>query len=252
MFVSVGSASNIADGTMARKPLAEAEAFDAEHGLGATWDDETDRADVLVMDPLGQGRRVFAAGIRNCVTLTLAPSGGDLWCVTNERDALGDDLPPDYATRVKPGGFYGWPWYYIGDHEDPRLKGQRPDLAGKVSVPDVLIQPHSAPLGMAFYEARSGPAAFPAAYRGDAFVTLHGSWDRALRTGYKVVRLTLKNGVPTGEYQDFLVGFVVGPKSVWGRPVGVAVAHDGALLVTDDSGGTVWRVAYDPKSGTGK
>ena len=153
---------------------------------------------------------------------------------------------------MREGGFYGWPWYYIGDHEDPRLKGERPDLAGKVTVPDVLIQPHSAPLGMTFYEARSGVAAFPARYRGDAFVTLHGSWDRAMRTGYKVVRLTLKNGVPTGEYQDFLVGFVVDQKSVWGRPVGVTVAHDGALLVTDDSGNTVWRVAYDHHNGAGQ
>jgi glucose/arabinose dehydrogenase len=141
---------------------------------------------------------------------------------------------------VREGGFYGWPWYYIGDHQDPRHEGERTDLANKVAVPDVLIQPHSAPLGIAFYEA----AQFPPEYRGDAFVALHGSWNRAKRTGYKVVRLPFKDGAPTGEYEDFLVGFVADDASVWGRPVDVAVAHDGALLVTDDGGGAIWRVAY--------
>jgi len=176
--------------------------------------------------------------------VTVNPTTQDLWCATNERDGLGDNLPPDYATRVAQGQFFGWPWYYIGDHEDPRQKGARPDLADKVSVPDVLFQPHSAPLELAFYTAKAGPAAFPADYRGDAFVALHGSWNRARRTGYKVVRLKLNNGIPTGEYEDFLTGFVVDSKSVWGRPVGIAVAHDGALLVTDDGGDTLWRVAY--------
>ena len=158
----------------------------------------------------------------------------------NERDGLGDDLPPDYATSVREGAFYGWPWYYIGDHEDPRLKGQRPGLAGHVTVPDVLIQPHSAPLGITFYDG----AQFPPEYRGDAFVTLRGSWNRARRTGYKVVRLRFANGKPTGEYEDFLTGFVASDQAVWGRPVGIAVAHDGALLVSEDGNGTIWRIAY--------
>ena len=244
MFVAVGSGSNIAE-TMAKKTPEEAIAWQKDNALGATWGVELNRADVLAFDPQGQGQSVFASGIRNCAGLAIQPRTHELWCATNERDLLGDDLPPDYVTRVKPGGFYGWPWYYIGDHEDPRLKGQRPDLAGKSLVPDVLIQPHSAPLQLTFYTAGKGPAAFPADYRGDAFVTLHGSWNREKRTGYKVVRAILKNGVPTGEYQDFLTGFVVDAKSVWGRPVGVAVAHDGALLVSDDGGGVVWRVAYD-------
>ena len=184
--------------------------------------------------------RVFATGLRNCSGLTVQPSSGALWCAVNERDVLGDDLPPDYATRVREGQFYGWPWYYIGAHEDPRRKGERPDLAGKIALPDVLIQPHSAPLGITFYEGGQ----FPAAYKGDAFVALHGSWNRAKRTGYKVARLLFKNGEPTGEYEDFLTGFVVDDADVWGRPVDVAVAHDGALLVTDDGGGVIWRVVY--------
>ena len=156
----------------------------------------------------------------------MEPHTGDLWCATNERDGLGDNLVPDYVTRVRDGQFFGWPWWYIGDHEDPRQKGRRPDLRGKVSVPDVLLQSHSAALGISFYpDAPEGPAAFPQAYRGDAFVALHGSWNRSLRTGYKVVRVHLDHGVPTGEYQDFLTGFVVDSASVWGRPVDTAVAQ---------------------------
>jgi len=162
----------------------------------------------------------------------------------NERDGLGDHLVPDYITRVKEGGFYGWPWYYMGNHEDPRHAGARPDLAGVAIVPDVPEQSHSASLEMTFYTAESGVAAFPAEYRGDAFVALHGSWNRNSRTGYKVVRARLNNGVPTGEYDDFLVGFVVDNRSVWGRPVGVTVAPDGALLVSDDGGGVIWRISY--------
>jgi glucose/arabinose dehydrogenase len=176
--------------------------------------------------------------------MDLQPRTDALWCAVNERDLLGDDLPPDYVTRVRAGAFYGWPWYYLGAHPDPNHKGERPDLAGKVTAPDVLIQTHSAPLGLTFYAAAKGPAAFPAEYRGDAFVALHGSWNRARRTGYKVVRVLLKNGAPTGAYQDFLTGFVASAKGVWGRPVGVAVARDGALLVTDDASGIVWRIAY--------
>jgi glucose/arabinose dehydrogenase len=239
LFVSVGSASNVA-ATMPRAPVEGLAAFAAEHPLGAAWGAEENRADVLAFDPDGGGAHVYATGLRNCSGLTVQPQTAALWCATNERDALGDDLPPDYATNVKPGAFYGWPWFYIGDHEDPRLKGQRADLAAAVTVPDVLIQPHSAPLGIAFYDG----AQFPAAYRGDAFVALHGSWNRAKRTGYKVVRLPFKDGAPTGEYEDFLTGFVANDASVWGRPVDVAVAHDGALLVSDDAGGAIWRVAY--------
>jgi len=243
MFIAVGSGSNVAEEMPAKTPQ-EAAAWQSDHALGAAWGQELGRADVRVFDPDGHDDQVFAAGIRNCVTVTVNPTTHDLWCATNERDGLGDNLPPDYATRVGHGQFFGWPWYYIGDHEDPRLKGARPDLAGKVSIPDVLFQPHSAPLELTFYNAGGGPAAFPAEYQGDAFVALHGSWNRARRTGYKVVRLKLNNGVPTGAYEDFLTGFVVDLKSVWGRPVGVAVAHDGALLVSDDGGDMLWRVAY--------
>ncbi|MEO8925679.1 MAG: PQQ-dependent sugar dehydrogenase [Caulobacteraceae bacterium] len=251
MFVSVGSGSNMAE-SMPAKTLPEAKAWEAAHGLGAAWGREADRADVLAFDPLGAGRRVFATGLRNCVSMAVQKQTDRLWCVVNERDNLGDNLPPDYATSVKAGGFYGWPWYYIGGHADSRVKGARPDLAGKVTLPDVLIQPHSAPLGMTFYTAAAGSAAFPSAYRGDAFVTLHGSWNRKQRTGYKVVRLIMKGGVPTGAYEDFLTGFVIDDQKVWGRPVGVAVAHDGALLVTDDGGDQVWRIAYAPRAGSAK
>ena len=210
--------------------------FGEQHGNQG----EEERADVLAFDPDGGNRRVFATGLRNCTAEAIAPKTGALWCVVNERDGLGDDLPPDYATSVREGAFYGWPWYYIGDHEDPRLKGQRPDLAGRVTVPDVLIQPHSAPLGIAFYDGTQ----FPPEYRGDAFVTLRGSWNRARRTGYKVVRLRFVNGRPTGEYQDFLTGFVASDQAVWARPVGIAVTRDGALLVSEDGNGTIWRIAY--------
>jgi glucose/arabinose dehydrogenase len=246
MFVSVGSGSNVAE-DMPKKTPDEVRAWQADHALGAAWGIEVGRASVLAGNPDGQGMHVFAAGLRNCVGMAIHPRTHDLWCSTNERDLTGDDLPPDYVTRVREGAFYGWPWYFIGDHEDPRHQGERPDLADKITVPDVLIQPHSAPLEMTFYDARGGPAAFPAAYRGDAFVALHGSWNRAKRTGYKVVRLHLKDGVPDGSYEDFLTGFVIGPTSVWGRPVGVAVANDGALLVVDDGSDEIWRVAYAGK-----
>jgi glucose/arabinose dehydrogenase len=242
MYASVGSASNVAEEV---DPLSgpELKRFADAHALGAMWDDEEERADVLAFDPEGHNRRIYATGLRNCSGQTIQPETGALWCATNERDLLGDDLPPDYATSVEEGGFYGWPWYYIGDHQDPNRPNERTDLAGKVTTPDVLLQPHSAPLGIVFYEG----AQFPAEYKGDAFVALHGSWNRAKRTGYKVVRLIFKDGKPTGEYQDFLVGFVANDASVWGRPVDVAVAADGALLVTDDSGGAIWRVAYQAR-----
>jgi len=235
MFVSVGSASNVAEG-LGKPPSAF---WPEDHVLGATWGYETDRADVLVFDPDGKNKGIFATGIRNCVGLAVQPVNGELWCSTNERDGLGDDLVPDYVTRVREGQFFGWPWYYIGDNEEPRLRGERPDLKGKVAVPDVLIQSHSASLGMTFYDGKQ----FPPEYQGDAFAAEHGSWNRSKRTGYKVIRIRLKDGVPTGEYEDFMTGFVASDANVWGRPVGVAVAHDGALLVTEDGNGTIWRVS---------
>ena len=244
MFISVGSSSNIAD-TMEKKSVADAQAWEATHGLGAGWGPEENRADILVTDPEGHTPlHTYATGIRNGVGIAVNPTTGQLWSSTNERDGLGDDLVPDYITHVREGGYYGWPWYYLGNHEEPRHAGERPDLAGKAIVPDVLLQAHSASLEMCFYPVTAtGPAAFPADYHGDAFAAFHGSWNRSSRTGYKVVRVRLKNGVATGEYDDFLTGFVVDEHSVWGRPVGVAVARDGALLVGEDGGGTIWRVA---------
>ena len=247
MFVSVGSASNVAE-DMPRLRGAKLKQWIDAHPLGAAWGDEEGRADVLSFDPEGGGRAVFATGLRNCVGLAVQPRSGDLWCATNERDGLGDDLVPDYVTRVRAGGYYGWPWYYLGDHEEPRLKGARPDLAGKATVPDVLLQAHSAALGIAFYDAAAGaPASFPSEYAGDAFVTMHGSWNRSLRTGYKLVRIRMKDGAPAGGYQDFLTGFVLSDAAVFGRPVGVAVAGDGAVLVSEDANGTVYRVAPAPQ-----
>ncbi len=239
MFVSVGSATN-AGTDMPARDAASARAWDSANGIGAAWGNEQDRADVLVFDPDGGNRRIYATGLRNCTAEAISPATGALWCVVNERDGLGDNLPPDYATSVRQGAFYGWPWYYIGDHEDPRLKGQRTDLAGHITLPDVLFQPHSAPLGITFYDGDQ----FPSEYRGDAFVTFRGSWNRARRTGYKVVRLRFAHGKPTGEYQDFLTGFVASDEAVWARPVSVTVAQDGSLLVSEDGNGTIWRIAY--------
>jgi glucose/arabinose dehydrogenase len=238
LYISVGSASN-ADAE--RADLKDMQAAEKERGLGASIGNEAWRADVLVTSPDGKaGLKSFANGIRNCAGLTVEPGTGDVWCATNERDMLGDNLPPDYATRVKESAFYGWPWYYIGSHEDPRRAGERPDLMGKITVPDVLIQPHSAPLQISFYTGTQ----FPAEYRGSAFITLHGSWNRANRTGYKVVRAIMKDGKPTGEYEDFLTGLVTAAGTVWGRPVGVATAHDGSLLIGEDGNGMIWRVTY--------
>jgi glucose/arabinose dehydrogenase len=239
MFVSVGSGSNVAEG-MRPTPTPQRRVPQGVDVRGATWGDETDRADVLSFDPEGNDERVFATGIRNCVGLAVNGATGDLWCSTNERDGLGDDLVPDYVTRVRDGAFYGWPWYYLGAHEDPRHAGERPDLTGAVTLPDVLLQAHSAPLAMAFYDG----AMFPREYRGSAFVALHGSWNRSPRTGPKVIRVFIEDGVPRGDYEDFLTGFTVDDATVWGRPVGVAVAHDGALLVTEDGNGTLWRITY--------
>jgi glucose/arabinose dehydrogenase len=147
---------------------------------------------------------------------------------------------PDYVTRVREGAFYGWPWYYIGANEDPRRRGERPDLKDKITVPDVLIQAHSASLQMTFYEGMQ----FPAEYRGNIFAAEHGSWNRSKPTGYKVIRIIVKDGVPTGEYEDFATGFVIDDRELWGRPVGVAADNDGALLLSEDAGGTIWRITY--------
>lgn len=205
---------------------------------------EINRADVLEFNPDGTGQRIYAAGIRNASGLAMHPQTGQLWVAVNERDALGDDLVPDYVTHIQEGGFYGWPWYYLGPNQDPRFAGKRPELKEKVIVPDVLLQSHSAPLTLAFYEGKQ----FPAEYRGDLFVTSHGSWNRAHRTGYKVMRVYTPNGKATGEYQDFVTGFVVDDANVWGRPVGVTVAGDGALVFTDDASNSVWRVTYTGKN----
>ncbi len=239
LYLSVGSGSNIAE-DMSRRPEGGVDVWARSKPLGATWGIEDGRADVLAFDPDGKNRRIVATGLRNCSGMTVQPATGALWCVVNERDGLGDNVPFDYATAVRDGAFYGWPWYYIGNNEDPRHKGERPDLAGKADIPDVLMQAHSAPLNIAFYTGRN----FPAQYQGDAFVALHGSWNRGNRTGYKVVRLLFKDGKPTGEYEDFMTGLVVSNREVWGRPVGVAVAKDGALIVTEDGNGTIWRITH--------
>jgi glucose/arabinose dehydrogenase len=241
-YRSGGSGSNVAL-DMFPEPLTKGglQAWVQNHPLGATWDTEERRADVLSYDPNGKNEKILATGLRNCSGMTFQPATGHLWCVVNERDELGDNTPFEYATAVAEGAFYGWPWYYIGSNKDPRHKAARPDLEGKVTVPDVLMQAHSAPLQIAFYDA----ADFPANYKGSAFVTLHGSWNRAQRTGYKVVRLLFDSaGKATGEYEDFMTGFVVSDTEVWGRPVGVAVARDGSLFVTEDGNGTIWRVTY--------
>lgn len=243
MYLSIGSASNVAEG-IGPTPPEPLQQWEAQHGLGAAWGSELDRAVVLAFDPDGRNKRTFATGLRNCVGMYLYPRTGDLLCSVNERDMLGDNLPPDYLTRVKGGAHYGWPWHYLGNHEEPRLKGQRPDLQGKVTAPDLLLTAHSAPLGMIMYDAPAGAkAAFPQQYRGDVFLALHGSWNRATRTGSKVVRVFMQDGVPTGKYQDFMTGFVVSDKEVWGRPSSVVVQDDGSLLVDDDVTGEIWRVS---------
>jgi len=246
LFVSVGSASNVAE-SMSKMPPDEIKAWDVEHGLGAAWDRETDRAAVLVFDAAAPAAaKVYATGLRNCVGLTVQPASGALWCTTNERDALGDDLVPDYSTRVRRGGYYGWPWYYLGSNEDPRLQGERPDLRGKTLVPDVPYQAHSASLTMTFYTASTGKSAFPASFVGDALVAFHGSWNRSLRTGYKLVRVHMKNDQPTGDYEDFLTGFISDDGNVWGRPVATAQLRDGSLLLSDDGGNVIFRISYAP------
>jgi glucose/arabinose dehydrogenase len=239
LFVAIGSASNLA-GEVPDLAPEEIRRYEAAHGRGAIWGEEENRAVVRVFDPEGKRVSNYATGLRNCSGLAMQPGTDTLWCVVNERDHIGADVPPDYMARVQEGGFYGWPWYYIGDHEDPRLRGKRPDLKGQVLVPEVLIQAHSSALSLAFYDRD----AFPAEYRGDAFVALHGSWNRPERTGYKVIRVRMHDGRPTGEYEDFMTGFVIDNDRVWGRPAGVAVTRDGALLVSDDANGTIFRVTH--------
>ncbi|HEY3454485.1 MAG TPA: sorbosone dehydrogenase family protein [Bryobacteraceae bacterium] len=223
MFVSVGSRSNVNDPD--------------------THPDEHHRANILEFTPEGKFVKVYASGIRNPVGIAVNPVTGQLWCSTNERDMLGDNLVPDYITSVKEDGFYGWPWYYIGDHQDPRLKGKHPELASKVIVPDVLLQPHNASLQLTFYSGKQ----FPSQYHGDIFAAEHGSWNKAARAGYEVIRVPLNNGKAAGEYQDFLTGFVTADGKVWGRPVGVATAPDGSLMVVDDGSNSIWRVSYTGK-----
>ena len=220
MLVSVGSGSNVDDAD--------------------THPREFHRADVLEYTPEGKFIEVYAHGIRNCVGEAINPVTGSLWCSVNERDALGNNLVPDYVTHVQEGGFYGWPWWYMGGHQDPRLEGKHPELQHRVITPDILVNPHFASLELLFYEGSQ----FPAEYKGDGFACEHGSWNRAKRSGYEVIRLPMKNGHATGEYEDFLTGFTNGDGTVWGRPVGVATAPDGSLFVTDDGSRSIWHVSY--------
>ena len=241
MYFSVGSGSNVGDGTMSRTPKGGLDKWIADHALGVSWEGEERRAAVLAFDPEGKNERYFATGLRNCAGMTLQPATGNVWCVVNERDELGDNIPFEYATAVKDGAFYGWPWYYNGDHPDPRWKDTpRDDLKGKVTVGDVLFQAHSAPLNIAF---ETGDGLGPDA-KGDAFVAMHGSWNRNTRTGYKIVQLDIdKDGKPTGTYTDFVTGFVLDDDNVWGRPVGVAFDKAGNLFFSEDGSGTIWKVS---------
>jgi glucose/arabinose dehydrogenase len=223
LFASVGSHSNVDDTD--------------------THPEEFHRADVLEFMPTGKFLKVYAYGLRNCVGEAINPITGELWCSTNERDALGNNLVPDYVTHVQEGGFYGWPWYYMGTNgglQDPRHKGKHPELQSKVITPDILVNPHFASLEMMFYEGSQ----FPAEYKGDGFACEHGSWNRADRSGYEVIRLPMKDGHATGEYEDFLTGFTIGNDKVWGRPVGVTEAKDGSLFVSDDGTRSIWHVSY--------
>ncbi|QNK00112.1 PQQ-dependent sugar dehydrogenase [Dyella telluris] len=221
MYVSVGSKSNVDDPD--------------------TTPAEKNRADILVLKPDGSDMHIFASGIRNAVGLAVDPASGELWCSVNERDGLGDNLVPDYITHVQEGGFYGWPWWYMGNHQDPRHAGKHPELANRVIVPDVLLHPHNASLQLTFYNGTQ----FPEAYRGDIFASEHGSWNRSARVGYEVIRVP-RHGTAraSGEYEDFLTGFVLPSGQAWGRPVGITTASDGSLLVSDDGGNVIWRVSY--------
>jgi len=225
MFVSVGSASNVDDP-------------DITPG-------EKNRAVIMEFNPDGSGMRIYGYGIRNPVGLAINPKNGELWCSVNERDALGDNLVPDYITHVQDGGFYGWPWWYMGGHQDPRHPGKHPELGDKVITPDVLLHPHNASLEMTFYKGHQ----FPAEYQGDIFASERGSWNRSVRVGYELIRVPLhQTGHASGEYEDFMTGFVVDSMHVWGRPVGIAVGSDGSLLVTDDGSKSIWRISYVGRS----
>lgn len=219
IYVSVGSGSNV-----------------GENGM----DKEVRRAAILEINPDGTGEKIYAAGIRNPVGMDWNPINKELWTAVNERDELGDDLVPDYITSVKRDAFYGWPYAYYGNNLDPRMKGERKDLAAKSVVPDVPVGAHTASLGLAFYNK----TAFPEKYRNGAFVGQHGSWNRAKISGYKVVFVPFANGKPSGKPEDFLTGFISNPDKaeVYGRPVAVTVMQDGSLLVNDDSGNTIWKV----------
>ncbi len=228
MYISVGSHTNVTD-------------IDTDKS-------EFHRADILVADPntLNQDGKtidVYASGIRNGSGLMTNPTTGELWTSTNERDELGDNIPPDYITHVQEGGFYGWPWYYTGGHPDPRFPGKHPELKDKVIVPDVLMEPHDASLNITFYEGKQ----FPKQFKGQLFGAEHGSWNRSVRTGYEVIMAPMKNGHATGAYEDFLTGFVTPTGECWGRPVGVTVANDGSLIVTDDGTNSIWKVTYAKK-----
>jgi glucose/arabinose dehydrogenase len=219
IYVSVGSGSNV-----------------GENGM----DKEVRRADILEINPDGTGEKIYAAGLRNPVGMDWNPVNKELWTAVNERDELGDELVPDYVTSVKRDGFYGWPYSYYGNNLDPRMKGERKDLAAKSIVPDVPVGAHTASLGLAFYNKE----AFPAKYKNGIFVGQHGSWNRAKISGYKVVFVPFANGKPSGKPEDFLTGFIsnADKAEVYGRPVAVTVMKDGSLLVNDDSGNTVWKV----------
>jgi glucose/arabinose dehydrogenase/mono/diheme cytochrome c family protein len=225
MFVAVGSVSNVNDSDVSAE--------------------EKNRADILAFAPDGSEMRIYAAGIRNAGGgIAINPKSGDLWCSVNERDGLGDNLVPDYITHVQDGGFYGWPWWYMGGHQDPRHEGTHPELKSKVITPDVILQPHNASLELTFYTGHQ----FPSEFAGDIFASEHGSWNKSVRAGYELIRVPLHQGAhASGDYEDFMTGFVLDNGDVWGRPVGVAVATDGSLLVSDDGSNSIWRVSYTGK-----
>ena len=210
---------------------------DSDHDTG----EDPRRAAVTICDPDGKNARPYATGLRNPVGLALEPVTGELWTTVNERDELGDDLPPDYFTSLKDGGFYGWPYSYIGDNVDPRVKVQKPELVTRAIIPDVLLGAHVAPLQFAFYTGKQ----FPESYRGGAFVAEHGSWNRATRAGYQIAFVAFKDGKPSADPVPFMTGLVPDPtkSGVYGRPVGVAVAADGSLLVSDDGADVVYRIS---------
>ena len=212
----------------------------------ATPENDPRRAAINEYNPDGSGHRVFASGLRNPVGMAYFPGSDTLWTAVNERDHLGDDLVPDFITSVREGGFYGWPYSYIGQHVDPTVPSPRPDLVAKAIVPDVLVASHAAALGLIFYTGTQ----FPDVYHHSAFVALHGSINRSKLSGYSVIRVPFRNGKPSGPPEDFFSGFVArddDDKQAWGRPVGLLQMPDGALLVSDDGGNRIWRISYSRK-----